>query len=135
MAKLINPDSGLNNDREALFVWANLPQQRRSYPDFERLLKALPYRSDAHIDDGTNANVTYIHLAVERDGCKGLFVRLNRSEIAPTPDQLAFLNKKEAEGDIAGNCFGWEDARDVIVHYMSLVRIPDRSISFPPYKG
>lgn len=135
MAELIEFNSTLNRDREALFVWANLPQQRTEYPDFERLLCALPYRTNGHIDDGTHADVTYIHLAVARDGCKGLYIRLNRGEGPRGPNQLTFLSKKESEGYAAGNCFGWEEARDLIVAYMKMVKVPDRTISFPPFEG
>lgn len=126
MGKVIEFSSSMNEDREALFVWANLPQQRETYPDFDKLLQALPYRSERSVNDGSNSNALYIHLAVPRDNCKGLYIRLNNHGVTRGSDQMAYLSKMEQEGYAAANCFGWEEARDMIIHYMSLVPIPSK---------
>jgi hypothetical protein len=120
MATAISIAAEMNRDREALSVWSKLPQQREIYPDFERLLHALPYSSKRHIDVGASIDAAYIHLAVPRGGFKGLCIRLKKASASPGPDQLTFLRDKAEEGYFAGVCFGWEQARDVIVHYMAL---------------
>jgi hypothetical protein len=126
MTTIIEISSAIDRSREALFDWSTLPQQRAQYPDFERLLCALPSGSERHIDDGASTDVHYIHLAVARGGFKGLCIQLNKASAARRPDQLAFLSEKEEEGSFAGNCFGWEQARDVIVQYMALGGAPKR---------
>jgi hypothetical protein len=49
------------------------------------------------------------------------------STLKPDPDQFAFLSKKGEEGNAAANCFGWEQARDVIVNYRDLSEKPHRT--------
>jgi hypothetical protein len=49
------------------------------------------------------------------------------STLKPDPDQFAFLSKKGEEGYAAANCFGWEQARDVIVNYRDLSEKPHRT--------
>jgi hypothetical protein len=120
MATVIEISSNMNEDREALFAWANLPQQREKYPDFEGLLYALPYSRQRYIDDGSSHNVTYIQLNVPRKDCKSLFIRLSPINAERGPKGLTVINQKEDDGFGGGNCFGWEEARDLLVKYMAL---------------
>jgi hypothetical protein len=134
VAKVIEFRSSINRDLEALFAWINLPPQRRTYPEFERSLHARRFHRNGHMKDGSSDNVTYIHLAVAREGCKGLYIRLNRGGTTQDPAQLAFLSEKGAQGFGGVSCIGWEEARDAIVHYMAQAKIPDRSISIASFE-
>jgi hypothetical protein len=134
VGKVIELRSNINRDRESLFAWINLPRQRRAYPDFSRSLHALPYRCNGHKRSGSSDDATYIHIAVARDGCKGLYIRLTRRGTTPDPAQCAFLSEKEARGFDAVNCIGWEEARDAIVHYMARAKVPDKSISIASFE-
>ena len=134
MAKVIEFRSSINRDLEALFAWINMPPQRRAYPEFERSLHAPRFHRNGHMKDGSSNNVTYIHLAVAREGCKGLYIRLNRGGTEQDPTQLAFLSEKGSQGFGAVNCIGWEEARDALVHYMAQAKVPDKSISIASFE-
>jgi hypothetical protein len=135
VAKVIEFRSSINRDLEALFAWINLPPQRRTYPEFERSLHAPRFHGDGHIKDGSSDNVTYIHLSVARDGCKGLYIRLNRSGTTLEPAQLAFLSGKGLQGLGAVNCIGWEEARDAKINRLVSLRLNDigSSQTHPPF--
>jgi hypothetical protein len=124
MAVHFDISSAVNPDRQALLIWSKLPPQRAQYPDFEQLLYALPYSKRRNDNDGSTLATAYIHLDVARNGSKGLYLKLNTSGGTTGPHQFTFLSKKGEEGYAAANCFGWEQARDVIVDYMDLSEKP-----------
>lgn len=114
-----------DNHQAALFCWAALPEVQARYPEFQRLLFAIPNGGERNIKvaakmkaTGTKADVSDICLAVARRGYHGLFIELKKDGGRARPGQVAFLDAAKAEGYCAELRVGWEAARDLILWYM-----------------
>lgn len=116
-----------DNHQAALFCWASLPEQQAKYPQFKRLLYAIPNGGERHVAvaakmkaTGTKADVSDICLAVARGGYHGLYIELKKVLGKARPGQLTFIQEVQKEGYAAGISVGWEAARDVLIWYMNL---------------
>lgn len=115
-----------DNHQAAIFCWAAQPAQQARYPEFQRLLFAIPNGGERNIivaakmrATGTKADVSDICLAVARRGYHGLFIELKKFGGKPRPGQIAFIEAAKAQGFYAGVYEGWEAARDLLVWYMN----------------
>lgn len=111
----------------ALFCWAALPEQQARYPQFKRLLYAIPNGGERHVAvaakmkaTGTKADVPDIFLAVARGPYHGLFIELKKVGGRASNGQVDFIKEARIEGYAAGISVGWEVARDTLIWYMNL---------------
>lgn len=128
---MITPEMLAHNGTEdchqaALFCWAALPDVQAKYPEFYRLLFAIPNGGERNKAvaakmkaTGTKADVSDIFLSVPRGGYHGLYVELKKIGGRPRPGQLQFIEAARAEGFAGCVIEGWEAARDAIVSYMA----------------
>lgn len=98
-------------------------------PELKRMFH-IPNGGSRHIAEasklkamGVKSGVPDIHLPISRHGFKGLWIELKR--IKPPgivsdeqEDWLAFLSE---EGYDTRVCYGWEEARDVLLWYLGYV--------------
>ena len=110
----------------ALFCWAALPEVQAQYPEFKRLLFAIPNGGERNKivaakmkATGTKADVSDIFLSVSRGGYHGLYVELKKIGGKPRPGQLEFIAEARAAGFAACVIEGWEAARNAITSYMA----------------
>lgn len=107
------------HDRDALFVWASMPQQIRAFPQLS-YLRRIAYSNARRIEEGSDFTVTYLALEVARQGLQGLYIRLMPSHHEPRQTKARFLSEKSMQGFLAADRCGWEEAKDVIVCYLNL---------------
>lgn len=119
----------------ALFAWAALPPVAEAFPELERGLFAIPNggsRGDTQQSrsieggkmkaEGAKAGVSDMMLAVPKGGCHGLFIELKKLKakgVGPSDEQTKFGNFVQNQGYGFIVCYGWRDARDIIIQYLS----------------
>lgn len=114
-----------DNHQAALFCWAAMPEQQDRYPEFQRLLFAIPNGGERNKivaaklkATGTKSGVADIFLAVPRRGYHGLFIELKKIGGKARPGQPEFIRDVSAHGYAAYIVEGWINARDLLVWYM-----------------
>ena len=127
---MITPEGLAKNGTEdchqaALFCWAALPEVKAKYPQFERLLFAIPNGGERNKivaakmkATGTKAGVHDIFLSVSRGGYHGLYIELKKFAGKPRKEQLEFMADVRTQGYAACIVQGWENARDALTSYM-----------------
>ena len=113
----------------ALFAWAALNVGR--FPELA-LLFAIPNGGERNKivaarlkAEGAKAGMLDMMLPVARQGMHGLFIELKRpSSVGKrkglTSDKQDFwIDELHKQGYGACSCIGWEDARDILVLYLS----------------
>lgn len=128
----------------ALFCWATLPETLERHPDLKYMF-AIPNGGERNKitasrlkAEGVKAGVLDIFLPVptkpqyiwsDADGAiplkfshrfHGLFIELKVGKNRPTKEQEAYidyLTKVDYKCEI---CYGWQEARDVIIKYMDM---------------
>ena len=78
---------------------------------------------------GRKAGVSDTFLPVRRGSCSGLYIELKRPELKPktakgkgglSTEQIEFGNFVLAQGFGFIVCYGWEEARDIVLQYLNL---------------
>lgn len=115
-----------HDEQVMLFQWAALAQGQ--HPEL-RLLVAIPNGGERHKAvaaklkaEGVKPGFPDIMLPVARCGRHGLFIELKRRNGVPSdvkPSQRSWLDALEAEGYRVVVAYGWEEARDGILFYLS----------------
>lgn len=110
-------------EQKALFEWAKL--QERRYPALE-LLHAIPNGGSRnpiearHLkEQGVMAGIPDICLPVPSGHHTALYIELKRRKggrVSEAQKKVMFALKKY--GNMAVVCYGWEEARDVILNYL-----------------
>ena len=113
------------DEQEALFAWAEY--QKGKYPELELMYhipnggsrnKAEAARLKAQ---GVKPGVPDICLPVPRGKYHGLYIELKRSKGGRvSSDQTIWLEKLMRHGYAVALCFGWDDARDIIIKYLEV---------------
>ena len=115
----------------ALCLWASLPEQRERWPELG-LLFAIPNGGDRNKivaarlkAEGVKPGVPDLMLPVARHDCHGLFLELKRpksnSKTAGiiADNQQKWSDTLRLQGYGACSCVGWEQARDVLLRYLT----------------
>lgn len=110
-------------EQEALFAWAEY--QKGKYPELELMYhipnggsrnKAEAARLKAQ---GVKPGVPDICLPVPRGKYHGLYIELKRTEGGRLSDkQLNWLDNLMKQGYVAFLCYGWEEAKSLIIKYL-----------------
>lgn len=140
---MINPakyaEAGTEHAHQtALMIWASLPETRQRYPELG-LLYAIPnggtrdrITAGRLRAEGVKSGVPDLCLPVARHGVHGLYIELKRPPIKSvtltgrkmgvvSDNQKKWIAALLAEGYGALVCWGWEQARDVLIQYLSKV--------------
>lgn len=111
-----------HDEQAALFEWAGLMQGK--YPELS-LLAAIPNggKRDAKTGamlkaEGVKKGFPDIILPVARGAYHGLLIELKAGRNKPTEYQAWWLVQLREQGYSAGVCYGFEEARDVILDYL-----------------
>lgn len=111
------------DNQEMLFQWVRLQQGR--YPELGLLyhvpnggkrdkLTAVTLKRQ-----GVRAGIPDLVLPVARAGFHSLYIELKVGKNKTSKDQDRILESLEQQGNYTAICYGWEPARDVILHYLN----------------
>lgn len=110
-------------EQAALFQWVNMSLSR--YPKLMYLF-AIPNGGKRHIGtamklkaEGVKAGVPDLFLPVSVDGYHGLFIEMKIQSNNPTDVQFAWHKALRQEGYMVWVCYSWQQAKDVLVFYLS----------------
>ena len=67
---------------------------------------------------GVKKGVLDFHLALPLDGHHGLWLELKVGKNKPTPEQIAFMERKTARGYLCGCVWGHDAAKEFILTYL-----------------
>lgn len=110
-------------EQERLFEWAHREVKRE--PALALMYHAANggYRTKATGAKlqriGVKKGVPDIGLPVARGKYIGLYIELKVGKNKPTPEQRAWLSALNSNGSFAVVAYGWEQARDIILDYLS----------------
>lgn len=129
---MIMPDdlakSGTEHGHQsALFCWASLPEQQKLYPELKWMF-AIPNGGKRDMvtasnlkAEGVKPGVPDIMLPIAKRGFHGLFIEMKkpvvgRVSVKQSDFAVALMSNKYH----VITCYGWVEARDVIVAYLAL---------------
>lgn len=127
----------------ALFTWARLPVVLAQHPALAllscslngvKLTKAQAGKAKAA---GMLKGEYDIKLPVARGPYIGLIIEMKAGRNKPTPEQVWYGERMAAEGHLTAVCWDWEDAKAIIIGYLSQEVIAvglNGSISKPTYQ-
>lgn len=118
----------------ALMAWSSLPMVREEFPEL-RWFHAIPNggsRGDTDISrrieggkmkaEGVKTGVSDMMLPVKRGDWSGLYIELKRlpgAGVGPSQEQTEFIEFVRGQGYAACVCYGWIEARDVLIAYLT----------------
>lgn len=111
------------DEQEALFRWAEYAKGQ--YPELALLFhipnggkrdKVTAARLKAQ---GVKAGLPDLFLPVSRAGWHGLFIELKVYGNKPTEKQKYWLTRLRFQQYYTTVCYGWEEAKDVIIEYLT----------------
>ena len=120
-----------HEEQVRLFQWAELaagryPELREMFavPNFSGRLGKATARHSAQLNaEGRKAGVEDIMLLVPRGAYHGLLIEMKRVNAVPSdvrPEQRAWHDAHRERGFCVWVCKGFEDARKVLVDYLSM---------------
>jgi hypothetical protein len=128
---VINPENYAKANTEhahqvALFMWANLPEQRELYPELKNMF-AIPNGGERNKivaarlkAEGVKSGVPDIFLPVARKKCNGLFIELKKDYKQPLSEkQIEWRDKLLKQGYHVARCNSWVEAKKLIILYLS----------------
>lgn len=112
-----------HDEQVSLMRWAQLQSAAR--PEL-KLLYAIPNGGQRHKAvaaklkmEGVKSGVPDIHLPIPRGGHHGLYIELKRRKNGRlSPSQRMWIGALLQAGHKVEVCYGWEQARDVILAYL-----------------
>jgi hypothetical protein len=107
------------SEQAALIQWADW--QGRVIPE-AGLLFAIPNgqaRPGQPLEPGLRKGVPDLFLPVPRGQYHGLFIELKYGRNRPSPEQAEWMVRLSQQGYRTAVCYGWMDAKDVILNYLS----------------
>lgn len=115
----------------AVLLWASLPETRQRFPELG-LLYAIPnggardrITAGRLRAEGVKSGIPDLCLPVARHGVHGLYIELKRPHSSSVNKGVVSDNQKQwianlrVQGYGALACWGWEQARDVLIQYLS----------------
>lgn len=106
----------------ALFHWASLAAG--NYPELRRMY-AIPNGGMRHRvvaaklkAEGVKAGVPDVCLPVPRGGYHGLYIEMKKPGGKVSNSQKQWINWLQADGHLAVVCFGFEEAREILLDYL-----------------
>lgn len=128
----------------ALFTWSRHPAVRKSFPELDLLscslngVKLTAAQAGKAKAAGMLKGEYDIKLPVARGPFIGLIIEMKAGRNKLTPEQIWYGERMAQEGHITAACWDWEDAKAIIIGYLSqdlIVRGLDGSISRPVVKS
>lgn len=111
-----------SQEQQALFQWVEL--NKNKYPELE-LIHAIPnggYRNKVTAarlkKEGVKSGVFDIFLPVARRKYHGLYIEMKYGRNPLTDNQKLFAERVEKQNYGTAVCYGWEDAKNVILEYL-----------------
>lgn len=123
-----------SSHQTALLCWSALPMVREMFPELKWLYSNANggSRGDTaqsrRIEggkmkaEGVKAGVSDLTLPVRRGECSGLYIELKRLRgpgIGPSDEQVEFIDFVRSQGFAAVVCYGWIEARNMVIAYMT----------------
>lgn len=119
-----------HEEQVRLFQWAELASKRYpelaemfAVPNFSGRLGKATARHSAHLNaEGRKPGVEDVMLLVPRGKYHGLLIEMKRQHYTPSdvrPEQRAWHEAHRARGFCVWVCAGFEDARRVVLNYLS----------------
>ena len=112
------------DEQTALFAWAHCMEGRE---DALRLLHHIPNGGSRNAAEavslkrqGVKAGVPDLFLPVARGGFHGLYIEMKRKGGRLSAEQTSWLRALRAQGFAAAVCYSFEEARDTLMHYLSM---------------
>lgn len=118
----------------ALMIWTTLPEVKVMFPELKWLYSNANggRRGDSVGSrmaeggkmkaEGVKVGVSDLTLPVKRGEYSGLYIEMKRlpgKGVGPSPEQTEFIEFVRGQGFAACVCYGWRDARDVILAYLT----------------
>ena len=111
-------------EQKTLFQWAKLQQCK--YPELE-LMFAIPNGGSRHPIEarnlklqGVKSGVLDIFLPVPKGNYYGFFLELKVGTNKLSDNQKWWCEKLEEQGYYIAVCYGFEEAKDMLIEYLSL---------------
>lgn len=123
-----------SSHQTALLCWSSLPMVREYFPELKWLYSNANggSRGDTaqsrRIEggkmkaEGVKPGVSDLTLPVRRGPCSGLYIELKKlpgPSVGPSDEQLEFIEFVRAQGFAAVVCYGWIEARNMIIAYLT----------------
>lgn len=121
--------------QKALFQWAKHPLVLKEYPELEMLYanrntqRATSKAQAARIKaEGSKAGVPDIFLPIAQCHYNGLYIEMKAPDRKPktsrgkgglSPEQIEFFPKLEERGYLVEVCYSWEEAKTVLINYIT----------------
>jgi len=115
-------------EQKSLFTWARNAAVLRKHPELRllscslngvKLSKAQAGKARAA---GMLAGEHDVRLPVARGGYACLSIEMKAGDNQPTPEQLAYGERLEAEGACVRYCWSWDEARRAVEDYLAMPR-------------
>lgn len=115
---------GEHEHQSALFQWAAYNTTR--YPELEMLFavpngtRTTPGVARKMVEEGVRKGVPDICLPVASGEYHGLFIEMKIPGAYARPEQKHWIEQLQMQGYFATVCHGWEEAAQLIEHYLQL---------------
>ena len=114
-----------NQHQTALFKWSRQPKIRAAFPELKLLFhiknETREGAAQVAVDRamGVKKGVPDLCLPVARGKFNGLYIELERVEGGRVSDaQREWIDRLNAQGNLACACRGWDEARKTILEYL-----------------
>lgn len=109
-----------------IYNWfiTSFPQFKEDLHHFANERKCTPWQGKLLRKMGVTRGVSDFFLGVPKNGKHGLWIELKVGKNKPTPEQLAFASRKIERGYAAVFVWGFEQARDAFLDYLSDFSVP-----------
>lgn len=126
MAKLkksgVPPESW---EQKQVIRWSQQPSIRQTYPELA-LLYHIPNEREDKIQAsilkgmGVKKGVPDLHLPCAAGKYHGLYIEMKALDGKPEDEQLWWIDHLKANGYACSVCYGWQQATEVLLWYLSL---------------
>ena len=110
----------------ALMLWAQQASVRHQWPELALLYhienerQCSPQQAARRKRMGVKRGVPDLCLPVRRGPYAGLYIELKTPAGRPSQEQTWWVHQLQEAGYSACVCYGWEAARDELLHYLNL---------------
>lgn len=113
------------SEQKWLMEWSMQPSVREQYPELA-MLYHIPNENKDKITAtilksmGVKAGVPDLHLPIPSGRYHSLYIEMKARDGKPEPEQLWWAEHLKANGHAHAFCYGWEQAREVLLWYLNL---------------